>query len=124
MSGKGLSGGKVKPGKLANCSIMLVKFLGTFSGLQEAEKMHQYFAKNKHGRKDLAQITSSKGKSKSSNCEEGENKNDDKEAEKVVFGYMGIAEDLEKVDLDTKRKSVIKSKKEIQDLADGPVKPE
>ncbi|KAI3730219.1 hypothetical protein L1987_61388 [Smallanthus sonchifolius] len=36
---------------------------------------------------------------------------------------LGIAEDLDKVDSDTKRKCSIKSKKEIQDLADAPVKP-
>lgn len=99
---------------------MLVKFLGTFSGLQDAEKIHEHFSKNRRGRKHLEQITSGKGKS---HREEGE-KNADKEAEQVLFGYMGIAEDLDKVDIDTKRKCSIKSKKEIQDIADAPVKPE
>ncbi|KAJ0896938.1 putative XS domain-containing protein [Helianthus annuus] len=116
LRGVGLSGGKVKLGKPANCSIMLVKFLGTFSGLQEAEKIHEYFLKKKHGRKYLEQTSSSKGKS---NHEESA----EKEAERVLFGYMGIAEDLDKVDIDTKRKCSIKSKKEIQDIADAPVKP-
>lgn len=121
LRGKGLSGGKVRLGKYANCSIMLVKFLGTFSGLQEAEKIHEYFVKNKHGRKYLEQITSSKGKNKDG---EGENGNGEKESERVLFGYMGIAEDLDKVDFDTKRKCLIKSKKEIKDIADAPVKAE
>lgn len=116
ISGLGLSGGKVKLGKPANCSIMLVKFLGTFSGLQDAEKIHDHFLKKRHGRKHYDQISSSKGKS---NHEETA----DKEAERVLFGYMGIAEDLDKVDIDTKRKCTIKSKKEIQDIADAPVKP-
>ncbi|KAI3734637.1 hypothetical protein L6452_14111 [Arctium lappa] len=119
LRGKGLSGGKVRVGKPSNCSIMLVKFLGTFSGLQEAERIHQYFAKNKHGRKEVEQMSCSKGKSK------GENGNGDKEdGEGVLFGYMGIAEDLDKVDFDTKRKCSIKSKKEIHDIADAPVKAE
>ncbi|KAI3816865.1 hypothetical protein L1987_10649 [Smallanthus sonchifolius] len=113
LRGVGLSGGKVKLGKPANCSIMLVKFLGTFSGLQDAEKIHEYFLKKKHGRKHLKQMTWGKGKSK---CEESTD-------ERVLFGYMGIAEDLDKVDIDTKRKCSIKSKKEIQDLADAPLKP-
>ncbi|CAH1430815.1 unnamed protein product [Lactuca virosa] len=121
LRGKRLSGGKVRLGKYANCSIMLVKFLGTFSGLQEAEKIHEYFVKNKHGRKYLEQIISGKGKIKDG---EGENGNGDKEGERVVFGYMGIAEDLDKVDFDTKRKCSIKSKKEIKDIADAPVKAE
>ncbi|KAJ9553694.1 LOW QUALITY PROTEIN: hypothetical protein OSB04_017739 [Centaurea solstitialis] len=116
LRGKGLSGGKVRVGKHANCSVMLVKFLGTFSGLQEAERIHQYFAKNKHGRKELEHMSSGKGKGK------GENGNGDKDGEGVVFGYMGIAEDLDKVDFDTKRKCTIKSKKEIHDIADAPVK--
>ncbi|XP_024991797.1 uncharacterized protein LOC112525768 isoform X2 [Cynara cardunculus var. scolymus] len=118
LRGKGLSSGKVRLGKPANCSMMLVKFLGTFSGLQEAERIHQYFAMNKHGRKEVEQMSYSKGKSK------GENGNGDKDGEGVVFGYMGIAEDLDKVDFDTKRKCSIKSKKEIHDIADAPVKAE
>ncbi|XP_076928728.1 uncharacterized protein LOC143592782 [Bidens hawaiensis] len=116
LRGLGLSGGKVKLGKPANCSIMLVKFLGTFSGLQDAEKIHDHFLKKRHGRKHFDQISSSKGKS---NREESA----EKETERVLFGYMGIAEDLDKVDIDTKRKCSIKSKKEIQDIADAPVKP-
>ncbi|KAL4575280.1 hypothetical protein LXL04_022122 [Taraxacum kok-saghyz] len=119
LRGKGLSGGKVKLGKYANCSIMLVKFLGTFSALQEAEKIHDYFLKNKHGRKYLDYLTSGKGKSK-----DGEDEKDEKEGERVLFGYMGIAQDLDKVDFDTKRKCSIKSKKEIKDIADAPVKAE
>lgn len=118
LRGNGLSGGKVRLGKPANCSIMLVKFLGTFSGLQEAERIHQYFAKNNRGRKEIEQMSCGKGKSK------GENGNGDKDGEGVLFGYMGIAEDLDKVDFDTKRKCSIKSKKEIHDLADAPVKAE
>ncbi|KAI3517160.1 hypothetical protein L1887_16369 [Cichorium endivia] len=121
LRGKGLSGGKVRLGKYANCSVMLVKFLGTFSGLQEAEKIHEYFVKNKHGRKYFEQIISGKGKSKDG---EGENGNGEKEGERVLFGYMGIAQDLDKVDFDTKRKCSIKSKKEIKDIADAPVKAE
>lgn len=122
LRGKGLSGGKVKLGNHANCSIMLITFLGTFTALQAAEKIHKYFAKNKHGRKDLDRITSSMDII--NNSDDGENKNEDKEVERVLFGYMGIAEDLDKIDSDSKRKCSIKSKKEIQDLADGPVKPE
>ncbi|KAK9064030.1 hypothetical protein SSX86_017902 [Deinandra increscens subsp. villosa] len=119
LRGVGLSAGKVKLGKPANCSIMLVKFLGTFSGLQDAEKIHEYFSKKKHGRRHFEQITNGKGKSN----REGSEKNADKEAERVLFGYLGIAEDLDKVDIDTRRKCSIKSKKEIQDIADAPVKP-
>jgi hypothetical protein len=116
---KGLSRGKVRFGKPGDPSIMVVKFLGTFSGLQDAEKLHSYFVDNKRGRKEFENIGSSKSKSKEGGKIEG-----DKFDEALLYGYMGIAEDLNKVDFDTKRKCSIKSKKEIRDLADAPVKPE
>lgn len=120
MTGKGVSGGKVKMGNPARNSIMLVKFLGTFSGLQDAEKLQKYFVENKRGRIDFEKVGS--GKSKSIKNVEG--KKGGQFDELVLYGYMGIAEDLDLVDYDTKRKCSIKSKKEIQDIADAPVKPE
>uniref|UniRef100_A0A5B6ZBJ2 XS domain-containing protein n=1 Tax=Davidia involucrata TaxID=16924 RepID=A0A5B6ZBJ2_DAVIN len=123
LRGKGFGGGKVKVclGKPANHSILLVKFLGTFSGLQGAERLHNSFAENKHGRTDFERIASSKGKSSDSG--EGGKQGCSVE-ELVLYGYMGIAEDLDKVDYDTKRKCTIKSRKEIKDLENAPVKPE
>ncbi|KAI7988568.1 hypothetical protein LOK49_LG13G00724 [Camellia lanceoleosa] len=125
LRGKGFSGGKIKTylGKPANHSVRVVKFLGTFSGLQDAERLHKYFVDNKHGRVEFEQVTlsSSKGKS-SSNNDVGVMQGHSME-ELVLYGYIGIAEDLDKVDMDTKRKSLIKSK-EIQDLANAAVKPE
>lgn len=120
MTGRGVSGGKVKIGNPANHSIMLVKFLGTFSGLQDAEKLQKYFTENKRGRIDFEKKASDKGKSSKS----GEGKKGGELEELVLYGYMGIAEDLDQIDYDTKRKCSIKSKKEIQDIADAPVKPE
>lgn len=120
LRGKGVSGGKVKIGNPANHSIMLVKFLGTFSGLQDAEKLQKYFTENKRGRIDFEKIAFGKGKSSKS----GEGKKGGELDELVLYGYMGIAEDLDQIDYDTKRKCSIKSKKEIQDIADAPVKPE
>lgn len=124
MAGKGFSGGKFKTyfGKPGNSSVIVVRFLGTFSGLQDAERLHKYFVENKRGRVDFGRGGSSsiKGKSRSSSNEEGGQKN----VELVLYGYMGISEDLDKVDIDTKRKCSIKSKKEIHDLENAPVKPE
>ncbi|KAA8539164.1 hypothetical protein F0562_025856 [Nyssa sinensis] len=124
LRGKGYGGGKVKVclGKPANHSILLVKFLGTFSGLQGAERLHNSFAENKHGRTDFERTACSKGKSSNSSEEGG--KQGCSVEELILYGYMGIAEDLDKVDFDTKRKCTIKSKKEIQDLENDPVKPE
>ncbi|KAL6989391.1 hypothetical protein U1Q18_015141 [Sarracenia purpurea var. burkii] len=123
LRGKGFSGGNfnTRLGKSANHNniVTIVKFLGTFSGLQDAERLHKYFVENKCGRADFDRVVSSSSKGKSiSNKEQGH------KLELVLYGYMGIAEDLCKVDLDTKYKCLIKSKKEIQELANDPVKPE
>ncbi|CAL5363370.1 unnamed protein product [Camellia sinensis] len=126
LRGKGFSGGKIKTylGKPANHSVMVVKFLGTFSGLQDAERLHKYFVDNKHGRVEFEQVTSSSNKGKSSSNNDVGVMQGHSMEELVLYGYIGIAEDLDKVDMDTKRKSLIKSKKEIQDLANAAVKPE
>lgn len=114
MAGKGVSGGKVK---IAKHNITVVKFLGTSSGVQDAEKLHKYFVENKRGRVDFAKI-----KNKISKI--AGKKPEDKLDETELYGYMGIAEDLDQVDFDTKKKCSIRSKKEIQDIVDAPIKPE
>lgn len=117
MTGKGVSGGKVK---IAKHNTMVVKFLGTSSGVQDAEKLHKYFVENKRGRVDFEKITSSKHKTSKIASKKAEDKLDESE----LYGYMGIAEDLDQVDFDTKKKCSIRSKKEIKDIVDAPVKPE
>ena len=51
----GLWWGKTKicRGKPANQSIMVVRFRATFSGLQKAEKLHNMYAENQHGRTEF-----------------------------------------------------------------------
>lgn len=91
--------------------------------MQDAERLHKYFVENHRGRIDFGRGGRGfiKGKSSSSSSnEQGGQKN----VELVLYGYMGISEDLDKVDIDTKRKCSIKSKKEIHDLENAPVKPE
>ncbi|XP_021279328.1 uncharacterized protein LOC110412979 [Herrania umbratica] len=106
--GRGIS--KVCRGKPANQSIMTVIFHGTFSGLKEAERLHKLYAENKHGRAEFQQI----------NCSTGETKKVplDK-VEDVLYGYLGIAGDLDKLDFETKSRALVKSKKEIYATADA-----
>ncbi|CAN4126460.1 unnamed protein product [Withania somnifera] len=119
LRGKGFSGGRIKVcmGKPRNGSVLLVKFLGTIPGIQDAEKLHNYFMEEEHGRKDFGVVTSTKGKGV-----DNKNVKGDTVEEILLYGYMGTAEDLDKVDIDTKKRSSIKSKKEIHDLVDAPVK--
>lgn len=122
MIGKGIVGGKIKVclGKPADQSVMLVKFLGTFTGLGNAEKLHKYFAEKKHGREEFEHKTSNNGNNISSSKEETQGGG--KLEEQLLYGYLGIAEDLDGLDFNTKKWIKIKSKKEIQELANAPVK--
>ncbi|KAI6685280.1 hypothetical protein NL676_031193 [Syzygium grande] len=108
---------KVSRGKPANQSIMVVCYQPTLSGLLEAERLHQYFAENKHGRAELEQRScpSSRGSSRRT-----ESSLADKVAS-VLYGYFGIAEDLDKLDFETKKRSVVRSKKEMQHFIDAAV---
>lgn len=120
MAGKGLIKGRIKMclGKPADQSMLVVKFLGTFTGLGDAERIHKHFAEHKRGRVDFEQATSSNGEIREAGMQ------GDNVEEQILYGYMGIVEDLDKVDFHTRNWTVIKSKKEIQDLADAPVKPD
>ncbi|THG03513.1 uncharacterized protein LOC114308815 isoform X2 [Camellia sinensis] len=102
-------GGKTKVcrGKPANQSIMVVKFSGTFSGLQEAERLHKFFSGNERGRTELKQVTP-KNNSNADDKTQKANK-----VERVLYGYLGIAEDLDKLDFETKKWCSVRSKKEI-----------
>ncbi|PKI63695.1 hypothetical protein CRG98_015885 [Punica granatum] len=125
VKGKGYAEGKmvVCLGKPADQSVMVVKFLGTFSGFGNALKLHQFFAENNHGRVEYQKLTSTGGGAgmgtRASISSAGVTGED--EAELILYGYMGIAEDLDSVDFKTKKICEIKSKKEIQDFANDPV---
>ncbi|OVA03615.1 XS domain [Macleaya cordata] len=108
---------KVCRGKPANQSIMVVKFKPTFSGLQEAERLHNYYTEKKRGREEFLQINSRSGDKSEEAVGQATNNVDH-----VLFGYMGIADDLDKLDFGTKSKCIVKSKKDIQAIADAPLK--
>ncbi|KAI9157787.1 hypothetical protein LWI28_028111 [Acer negundo] len=124
LRGKGFVGGKITVclGRPADQSVMVVKFLGTFTGLGNAERLHKYFAENKRGRAEFEQLTSNNSKSSSTSMEEG--MLGDQAKERLLYGYMGISEDLDLVDFHTKNYCEVKSKQEIVDLDNAPVKPD
>ena len=116
----GFDGGKtmICRGKPANQSIMVVRFGATFYGLQKAEKLHNMYAENQHGRAEFHQINFNNGKT--SSCRENRKAQADK-VEHVLYGYLGIAGDLDKLDFEAKERCVVKSKKEIWAIADVPL---
>jgi len=104
-------------GKPADQSTILVKFLGTFVGLGDAERIHKYLSDSNRGRADYERVKS--GGVKSCNIEETEQGD---KVESLLYGYVAIAEDLEKLDFNSKNWSTVKSRKDIDDLDKDPVK--
>ncbi|KAJ1435866.1 XS domain [Sesbania bispinosa] len=121
LRGKGFVRGRIKLclGKPADQSIILVKFLGTFVGLGDAERLHKYLSDNNRGRAGYERVKSEGIKS----CNIREIDQGDK-VESILYGYVGIAEDLDKLDFNSKKWSLVKSRKEIDDLDKAPVKTE
>lgn len=107
---------KVCIGKPANQSVMLAIFNGTLSGLQEAERLHKNYLETKHGRIEFLQVMSSeKGSSEETQTVPAENE------EKFLYCYLGLLKDLDKLDFITKKRCVVRSKREIQSIADAPL---
>lgn len=96
-------------------SIFLVKFMPTLSGLREAERLHNHYADNKRGRKGFLDVLlkNTDGESR------GAGQLD--KSEELLHGYMAIAEDLVKLDQETKKRCLVRSKKEIKAIADAPI---
>lgn len=104
-------------GKPADQSVILVKFLGTFGGLGDAERLHKYLSDNNRGRSEYERVKSESIKSYNiGDTDEGD------KVETILYGYVGIADDLEKLDFNSKKWSMVKSRKEIDDLDKAPVK--
>ncbi|XP_057804891.1 uncharacterized protein LOC131020208 [Salvia miltiorrhiza] len=106
---------KVCNGKPANQSVLLVKFNGTLSGLREAERFDKRYIKSKHGRAEFKQLKSECGSSRGKNVVSLESEDD------FLYGYLGIAEDLDKLDFDTKKRCILKSKKQILSIVHAPI---
>lgn len=105
---KNLLKGRVKMnlGCPADQSVMVLKFLPTFSGLTNAERLNKFFSENRRGREDF----------ELAKCKNGVEMEGGKIEEEVLYGYLGTAEDLDDVELNIRKLSMIKSKKEILEL--------
>lgn len=112
----GFMGGKSKSlyGREGHLGITLIKFAGDHSGLNEAMRLAEHFEKENHGRKDWARLQPTLGKDDENNLSLV--KVDEKKGEKrrILYGYLGTAFDLDKVDFDTRKKVVIESRREYK----------
>lgn len=110
-------GGKSKSlyGRDGHLGITLVKFAGDQSGIQEAIRLAEHFEKENHGRRAWSRVQPlTLGKDDESNPNLV--KVDEKKGEKrrVLYGYLGTAFDLDKVDFDTRKKVAIESWREYK----------
>ncbi|GAV84855.1 XS domain-containing protein [Cephalotus follicularis] len=113
----GFGGGKSKSlyGRDGHLGITLVKFAGDQSGMTEAVRFAEYFEKDNHGRKGWARVqtlTLGKDDEKNPNLVKVDERTGDKK--RILYGYLGLAADLDKLDYDTRKKVVIESQKEYK----------
>ncbi|KAL5204790.1 hypothetical protein ABZP36_009661 [Zizania latifolia] len=92
---------------------MVVKFASSLAGLNEAERLAQFFGNQGHGRAEWCRVQSTP-----SGADVGNNpllvKVDMKgEQTWVLYGYLATAWDLDAFDPESKRNAVIKSRKEL-----------
>lgn len=85
--------------------------------LRDAERLHKYLSDKNRGRAEYERLKSESIKS----CNIGKTDEGNK-VENILYGYMGIADDFDKLDFNSKKWSMVKSRKEIDDLDKAPVK--
>jgi hypothetical protein len=94
----------------------LIKFSADEAGLKEALRMTEFFDKDNHGRRAWYHVQPLTLASKDDENNPYLVKLDEKTREKkrILYGYLGTASDLEKVDFDTRKKSAIESWREFK----------
>ncbi|KAI9196086.1 hypothetical protein LWI28_020946 [Acer negundo] len=113
----GLPTGKSKSlyGREGHLGITLIKFMGEQSGLKDAVRLAEYFDKDNRGRKIWTRIhplTLGKDDDNNPNLVKMDHRTGEKK--RILYGYLGTAADLDKVDFDTRKKVVIESQREIK----------
>ncbi|XP_042424308.1 uncharacterized protein LOC122011936 [Zingiber officinale] len=100
-------------GMQGHTGVAAVKFADTQLGLEEAERLVQHLEKENHGRKGWARTQASLSSDDENNP--ALVKVDRKTGKKkwILYGYLATASDLEKIEYDAVRKSVIKSRKDF-----------
>ncbi|MQM20308.1 hypothetical protein Taro_053325, partial [Colocasia esculenta] len=109
----GFGGGKSRSlyGKEGHLGVTVVKFAGNRVGLKEAERLAEFFDKENHGRKGWDRAHASR-----SGDDDEKNpalmKVDEKTGEKkrIIYGYLATAFDLDEVDTEMRKKTIIKSR--------------
>ncbi|KDP40174.1 hypothetical protein JCGZ_02172 [Jatropha curcas] len=112
----GCFGGKSKSlyGRDGHLGITLIKFSGDQVGLKEALRLAEHFEKENHGHKAWERIqpmSLGKDDEKNPNLVQVERSGEKK---RILYGYLGTAADLYKIDFETKKKVIIESQSELK----------
>ncbi|CAK9163210.1 unnamed protein product [Ilex paraguariensis] len=117
LSDLGFGGGKSKSlyTRDGHQGITVIKFAGDESGLKEAIRLAEYFEKDNHGRKGWARVQSVitvKNDENNPNLVKLDERTG--EMQRILYGYLGNVSDVEKIDLETRKKIVIESRREYK----------
>ncbi|KAK6780867.1 hypothetical protein RDI58_023051 [Solanum bulbocastanum] len=113
LKGIGFHGGKAKAlySRDGHLGVTLVKFASDQSGLMEAMRLAEYFEKDNHGRNGWARLQPlTLGKDDENNPDLCKFDHRTGEKKRVIYGYLGTVNDLEKVDFDFRKKITIASR--------------
>ena len=113
----GFGGGKSKSlyGREGHLGTTLIKFSGDQSGLNEAKRLAEFFEKDNHGRKAWACMRPAalgNDDDKNPNLVKVDEKTG--ERNRIFYGYLATAADMDKVDFDTRKKVAIESYRDIK----------
>lgn len=111
----GCRGGKSKVlyGRDGHLGITLVKFASDQSGLKEAFQLAEFFDKENHGRRSWALVESmTSGKDDENNPNLVKVDERTREKKRIFYGFLGTAADLDKVDIETRKKVAVESLRE------------
>ncbi|XP_042448857.1 uncharacterized protein LOC122033759 [Zingiber officinale] len=99
-------------GKGGHTGITVVKFAKSQAGLKEAERLAEHFEKENHGRRGWAHVQDSLSAHDEKNP--ALVKVDGKNVEhRILYGYLGSAADLEKMDQEMRKKTDINSRRDL-----------
>ncbi|XP_027165300.1 uncharacterized protein LOC113765354 [Coffea eugenioides] len=112
----GFQGGKSKTlySRDGHLGITLIKFGADQSGLKEAVQLAEYFEKEKRGRNGWAHIESLNLGKDDDDSNPNLVKVDEmtREKKRIFYGYLATITDMDKLDPDTRKKSVIQSRRD------------
>lgn len=115
LSELGIGGGKSKSlySRDGHLGITLIKFAANQSGLEEALQLDKYFEKDNLGRKGWARVESLVlGKDDENNPSLVKMDQRTGEKKRIFYGYLANVSDIDKIDFDTKKKTMVENRRE------------